>query len=173
MNAVEELNRAGIERRRDLRAGAAGNHRFEESLEALVAATKRRAGTYLRTRCFLSLLGRGFLPFLEKEFPALVKQYQERYTSRAFVSEGYHRDLSKRMAKLRENTRSTSSENRAGTRKRTVLPPRACPPVQATAPPSHFAGTVGHPAAAADSSRWVPLRQSVRQFSWQLLPPDT
>jgi hypothetical protein len=39
---------------------------------------------------------------LEKEFPALVKQYQERYASRAFVSEAYHRNISKLMAKLRE-----------------------------------------------------------------------
>jgi hypothetical protein len=39
---------------------------------------------------------------LEKEFPALVKQYRERYASRAFVSEAYHRDISKRMTKLRE-----------------------------------------------------------------------
>ena len=43
-----------------------------------------------------------FLPFLEREFPALVKQYQERYASRAFVSEGYRREIAKRMAKLRE-----------------------------------------------------------------------
>jgi hypothetical protein len=42
------------------------------------------------------------MPFLEKEFPALVKQYKERYASRAFVLETYHREISKRMAKLRE-----------------------------------------------------------------------
>jgi DNA repair photolyase len=104
MHAVEELNRAGIDAGVICAPVLPGITDSEESLEALVAATKAAGGKNIFANpLFLKpCSAAAFLPFLEKEFPALVKQYQERYASRAFVSEAYHRDISKRMAKLRE-----------------------------------------------------------------------
>jgi DNA repair photolyase len=104
MHAVEELNRAGIDAGVICAPVLPGITDSEESLEALVAATKRAGGKNIFANpLFLKPCSAAiFLPFLEKEFPALVKQYKERYASRAFVSEAYHREISKRMAKLRE-----------------------------------------------------------------------
>jgi DNA repair photolyase len=104
MHAVEELNRAGIDAGVICAPVLPGITDSEESLEALVAATKRAGGKNIFANpLFLKPCSAAiFLPFLEREFPALVKQYRERYASRAFVSEAYHRDISKRMAKLRE-----------------------------------------------------------------------
>jgi len=104
MNAVEELNRAGIDAGMICAPVLPGITDSEESLEALVAATKEAGGKNIFANpLFLKPCSAAvFLPFLEKEFPALVKQYQERYASRAFVSEAYHRNISKLMAKLRE-----------------------------------------------------------------------
>jgi len=104
MNAVEELNRAGIDAGVICAPVLPGITDSEELLEALVAATKEAGGKNIFANpLFLKPCSAAvFLPFLEKEFPALVKQYQERYASRAFVSEAYHRNISKLMAKLRE-----------------------------------------------------------------------
>jgi len=43
-----------------------------------------------------------FLPFLEKEFPALAASYRERYKDRAFLPKAYGKRLSQLMARLRE-----------------------------------------------------------------------
>jgi DNA repair photolyase len=104
LRAVEELNRAGIDAGVICAPVLPGITDSEESLEALVAATKKAGGKNIFANpLFLKPSSAAvFLPFLEKEFPALVKQYRERYASRAFVSEAYHRDISKRMTKLRE-----------------------------------------------------------------------
>jgi DNA repair photolyase len=102
MHAVEELNRAGIDAGVICAPVLPGITDSEESLEALVAATKRAGGKNIFANpLFLKPCSAAiFLPFLEREFPALVKQYRERYASRAFVSEAYHREIAKRMAKL-------------------------------------------------------------------------
>jgi DNA repair photolyase len=104
MRAVEELNRAGIDAGVICAPVLPGITDSEESLEALVAATKEAGGKNIFANpLFLKPCSAAiFLPFLEREFPALVEQYRERYASRAFVSEAYGRDIAKRMAKLRE-----------------------------------------------------------------------
>lgn len=104
MDAVQELNRAGIDAGVICAPVLPGITDSEESMEALVAATKKAGGKNIFANpLFLKPCSAAvFMPFLEKEFPALVKQYKERYASRAFVSEAYHREISKRMAKLRE-----------------------------------------------------------------------
>jgi DNA repair photolyase len=43
-----------------------------------------------------------FLPFLEKEFPQLVKSYKGRYEGRAFVAEPYRKRLADLVHKLRQ-----------------------------------------------------------------------
>jgi DNA repair photolyase len=104
MDAVQELNRAGIDAGVICAPVLPGITDSEESMEALVAATKKAGGKNIFANpLFLKPCSAAvFMPFLEKEFPALVKQYKERYASRAFVSETYHREISKRMAKLQE-----------------------------------------------------------------------
>jgi DNA repair photolyase len=104
MDAVQELNLAGIDAGVICAPVLPGITDSEESMDALVAATKKAGGKNIFANpLFLKPCSAAvFMPFLEREFPALVKQYKERYASRAFVSETYHREISKRMAKLRE-----------------------------------------------------------------------
>jgi DNA repair photolyase len=104
LKAVEELNRAGIDAGVICAPVLPGITDGEDELEALVAATKEAGGKNIFANpLFLKPCSAAvFLPFLEKEFPPLVQQYQERYASRAFVSEAYHRRIAKLMAKLRE-----------------------------------------------------------------------
>jgi DNA repair photolyase len=72
-------------------------------LEGLVEAAARAGAKYLFANalflkpCSASI----FLPFLEKEFPHLVKSYRERYEQRAFLPPAYGKRLSQLMARLR------------------------------------------------------------------------
>jgi DNA repair photolyase len=104
MNAVRELNRAGIDAGVICAPVLPGITDSEGSLEALVGATKEAGGKNIFANpLFLKPCSAAvFLPFLEREFPALVEQYRERYASRAFVSEAYRREIQKRVARLRE-----------------------------------------------------------------------
>lgn len=104
LRAVEELNRAGIDAGVICAPVLPGITDSEESLVALVAATKEAGGKNIFANpLFLKPCSAAvFLPFLQREFPALVEQYRERYASRAFVSETYRREIQKRMARLRE-----------------------------------------------------------------------
>ena len=90
LRAVEELNRAGIDAGVICAPVLPGITDSEESLEALVAATKEAGGKNIFANpLFLKPCSAAvFLPFLEREFPALVEQYRERYASRAFVLGG-------------------------------------------------------------------------------------
>jgi DNA repair photolyase len=44
---------------------------------------------------------RQFMPFLEKEFPQLVRRYRELYARSAYLPEGYKREIAERVAELR------------------------------------------------------------------------
>jgi DNA repair photolyase len=148
MDAVRELNQAGIDAGVICAPVLPGITDSEESLEALVAATKAAGGKNIFANpLFLKPCSAAiFLPFLEREFPALVKQYKERYASRAFISEAYHRDISKRMAKLREKY-AIDFEREPRPRAAQVNGAAAVQLslFQATTPPYGFAGRVGHP----------------------------
>ena len=73
------------------------------AMEELVAETARHGGKYIFANplflkpCSASI----FLPFLEKEFPHLVGEYQKRFSGKAFVSTVYRKRISELMAKLR------------------------------------------------------------------------
>jgi len=73
-------------------------------LEALVRATAEVGGKYIFANpLFLKPCSAAiFLPFLEKEFPHLVKSYQQRYKERAFLSSSYRQQLSELMGRLRK-----------------------------------------------------------------------
>jgi hypothetical protein len=52
------------------------------------------------------------LPFLKKEFPHLVKDYQQHYASRAFLPAAYRKRISSLMAALRKRHGFASREGR-------------------------------------------------------------
>lgn len=103
LRAVRELNEAAIDAGVICAPVLPGITDSEESLDALVAATKEAGGKNIFANpLFLKPCSAAvFLPFLEKEFPALVEEYRERYASRAFVSQAYARQISNLMTKLR------------------------------------------------------------------------
>ena len=83
-------------------------------LEALVRATAQAGGKYIYANpLFLKPCSAAvFLPFLEKEFPALVDSYRRRFETRAFVSPAYHKRISELMTKFRKKYGFTSQYER-------------------------------------------------------------
>jgi DNA repair photolyase len=73
-------------------------------LDAMVKAAKEHGAQYIYANpLFLKPCSAAvFMPFLEKEFPHLVRPYRERYGDKAFVSAAYAQRISELMAKLRE-----------------------------------------------------------------------
>jgi DNA repair photolyase len=73
-------------------------------LEALVKAAREAGAKYIYANpLFLKPCSAAvFLPFLEKEFPALVDIYRARYRERAFLPKGYADRLSQLMRALRD-----------------------------------------------------------------------
>ena len=73
-------------------------------LEALVkAASEAGAKWIFANPLFLKPCSAAvFLPFLEENFPDLVKLYRTRYADRAFLPKGYGQRLSQLMAALRQ-----------------------------------------------------------------------
>jgi DNA repair photolyase len=102
--AVRELNDAGVPAGVICAPVLPGITDGVKELDALVQATKEHGGRYIYANplflkpCSASV----FLPFLEKEFPHLVKSYQERYGEKAFVSAAYQKRISELMRKLRK-----------------------------------------------------------------------
>ena len=74
------------------------------ALDRLVHAVKEAGGKYIYANAlFLKPCSAAvFLPFLEKEFPALVEEYGKRFGQRAFISKAYSKRLSELMAALRK-----------------------------------------------------------------------
>ena len=74
------------------------------NLEALVRATAEAGGKHIFANpLFLKPCSAAvFMPFLEKEFPQLAADYQQRYKDRAFLPKSYGKRISQLMARLRE-----------------------------------------------------------------------
>jgi DNA repair photolyase len=74
------------------------------NLEALVRATAEAGGKHIFANpLFLKPCSAAvFIPFLEKEFPQLASDYQERYKDRAFLPKSYGKRISQLMARLRQ-----------------------------------------------------------------------
>jgi DNA repair photolyase len=73
-------------------------------LEALVRAAAQVGAKYIYANpLFLKPCSAAvFLPFLEQQFPHLVRTYRERFDSRAFLPQAYRKRISQLMARLRE-----------------------------------------------------------------------
>ena len=103
LEAVRKLNEAGVPAGVIVAPVMPGITDSVANLETLVAATREAAGRYIFANplflkpCSASV----FLPFLEREFPQLVADYRERYSSRAFLPANYQKHISELMADLR------------------------------------------------------------------------
>lgn len=104
LQAVSKLVQAGLNAGVICAPVLPGITDSQAALDKLVRATKEAGGKYVYANplflkpCSASV----FLPFLEKEFPALVADYRKRYADGAFVSKAYSKRLSELMAALRK-----------------------------------------------------------------------
>jgi len=104
LEAVRDLNAAGVPAGVICAPVLPGITDGVRELDALVRAAKEHRAQYIFANpLFLKPCSAAvFLPFLEKEFPHLVKPYRERYGEKSFVSQAYAKRISTLMAKLRE-----------------------------------------------------------------------
>ena len=104
LEAMQKLNQAGIAAGVICAPVLPGITDSPRDLEALVRATVQAGGKYIYANSlFLKPCSSAvFMPFLEKEFPQLVKSYQQRYKGRAFLPASYRKRLSQLMKRLRE-----------------------------------------------------------------------
>jgi DNA repair photolyase len=104
LEAMQKLNQAGIAAGVICAPVLPGITDSPRDLEALVRATAQAGGKYIYANSlFLKPCSSAvFMPFLEKEFPQLVKSYQQRYKDRAFLPASYRKRLSQLMKRLRE-----------------------------------------------------------------------
>ncbi len=118
LEAVRQLNLAGVH------AGVICAPVLPEitdkprDLEALVKAAREAGAKYIYANpLFLKpCSGAVFLPFLEREFPALVEVYRARYRDRAFLPKGYAERLSRLMLALRDKYGFSSRHGRTSQR---------------------------------------------------------
>jgi DNA repair photolyase len=103
LDAVRQLNLAGVPAGVICAPVLPGITDDPRDLESLVAAAAQAGAKYLFANAlFLKPCSASvFLPFLEKEFPHLVKSYRERYEQRAFLPPAFGKRLSQLMARLR------------------------------------------------------------------------
>src|SRR5437660_5174331 len=103
LDAVRQLNLAGVAAGVICAPVLPGITDQPRDLEALVAAAAQAgAKSIFANALFLKPCSASvFLPFLEKEFPHLVKSYRERYEQRAFLPPAFGQRLSQLMARLR------------------------------------------------------------------------
>ena len=114
MEAVRRLNLEGI------RAGVScapvlpGITDSLRNLEAVVRSTSEAGGQYVFANAlFLKPCSAAvFLPFLEKEFPALAESYRQRYGQHAFLPKSYSKRISQLLARLREKYNIRSNYDR-------------------------------------------------------------
>ncbi|MGA7458915.1 MAG: radical SAM protein [Candidatus Korobacteraceae bacterium] len=104
LGAVRELCAAGINAGVICAPVLPGLTDKPAALDRLVRAVKEVGGKYIYANAlFLKPCSASvFLPFLEKEFPALVEEYRKRFGQKAFVSKAYSQRLSELMAGLRK-----------------------------------------------------------------------
>jgi DNA repair photolyase len=104
LDAVRELNAAGVNAGVICAPVLPGITDSPAALDAVVRAAKQAGAKYIYANplflkpCSASV----FLPFLEKEFPHLVREYGKRFAGRAFVSKAYSKRISELMASLRK-----------------------------------------------------------------------
>jgi len=73
-------------------------------LEVLAGASKQAGAQWFYSGVLFLMpsSARQFLPFIEKKFPKLVKQYQEWYAKNGYAPEEYRKQISERVRRIRE-----------------------------------------------------------------------
>ncbi len=104
LEAMRKLNESGVNAGVICAPVLPGITDSPRDLEALVSAVASAGGKYIFANpLFLKPCSAAvFLPFLEKEFPHLARNYEERFKTRAFLPDAYRKRLSQLMSKLRE-----------------------------------------------------------------------
>ncbi len=103
LETVRKLSEAGVQAGVICAPVMPGITDTPKDLDALVKATAAVGGKYIFANpLFLKPCSAAvFMPFLEKEFPALVQNYRERYKDKAFLPKAYATRLSQLMQRLR------------------------------------------------------------------------
>ena len=104
LKAVRELTNAGVPAGVICAPVVPGITDAPADLDRLVKAAREHGAQYIFANAlFLKPCSASvFLPFLEKEFPHLVKNYRERYGEKAFLPDAYRKRLQELMRKLRQ-----------------------------------------------------------------------
>ena len=104
METVHKLSQAGLRTGVSCSPVIPGITDSLRNLEALVRATAEAGGRHIFANpLFLKPCSAAvFMPFLEKEFPKLATEYQERYKYRAFLPKSYGKRISELMTRLRQ-----------------------------------------------------------------------
>ncbi len=103
LEVIRKLTEAGISAGVIVAPVMPGISDSPQQLDALVKAAKQAGARYIFANAlFLKPCSEAiFMPWLEKEFPALAGKYRERYGLRAFLPKAYRKRLSSLMAALR------------------------------------------------------------------------
>jgi DNA repair photolyase len=103
LDAIHKLRAAGVNAGVICAPVVPGITDAPPDLEALVRAAAEAGANYIYANpLFLKPCSAAvFLPFLEQQFPHLVKSYRERFNARAFLPRAYHKGISQLMACLR------------------------------------------------------------------------
>jgi DNA repair photolyase len=103
LEAVRELALAGITMGVNLMPILPGLTDAPQSLEAVAraAAAHGARSIYANVLFLMPSAYAQFLPFLEREFPRLVKRYKKLYARSAYLNGEYKEEISKRVAELR------------------------------------------------------------------------
>jgi DNA repair photolyase len=104
LEAVRQLSQAGIHTGISCSPVIPGITDSPRDLEALVRAGAEAGakGVFANPLFLKPCSAAVFLPFLAKEFPALVTSYRQRYRDRAFLPKAYGDRISQLMKRLRE-----------------------------------------------------------------------
>jgi DNA repair photolyase len=103
--AVKELREAGLD------VGVSASPLLpgitDGELEAVAEASKEAGAQwfYSGVLFLMPASARQFLPFMQKRFPRLAKQYEEWYTRNGYAPEEYRAKISERVRKIREKLR--------------------------------------------------------------------
>lgn len=127
MNAVRELNDAGIRCGVSCAPVLPGITDSVRNLEGLAKATTAAGGKYIFANpLFLKPCSAAvFMPFLEKQFPHLAKSYRERYGQHAFLPQAYRKRISQLMENLRRKHGLRRRSENSFPRKEFVLDEKA------------------------------------------------
>lgn len=103
MEAVEILSRAGIRVGVNLMPILPGLTDSPRSMEAVAcaAASHGARSLYGNTLFLMPSAAKAFMPFLEREFPRLVKRYRKLFARSAYLTGEYKEQISQILAELR------------------------------------------------------------------------